>query len=327
MSTKFEPLPQSQPLSTTGAFAIPERGAEGSSISSTSARPKLQVVAASRPGLWIGTALVGAMLGWFAYTLITNPRFQWDVFGRYLFEPIILKGLGVTLWLTAVAMIVGMLLGLVLAIMRLSDGMILREASAAYIWFFRGTPALVQLIFWYNLAIIFPVIIIKIPFGPELYRASTNDLVTPYVAAILGLSLNEGAYLAEIVRAGLRSVDQGQTEAARALGMKPRQILRRIVLPQAMRFIVPPTGNQAIGMLKLTSLVSVIAMSDLLYSAQTIYGRTFETIPLLLVASFWYLAATTGMTLLQRQLERHYDKGYAVFQTKGKDYETDRRGL
>jgi polar amino acid transport system permease protein len=168
----------------------------------------------------------------------------------------------------------------------------------------------VQLIFWYNLAIVFPEIVVKIPFGPEFYRASTNDLITPHMAAVLGLSLNEGAYMAEIVRAGILSVDEGQNDAARALGMRRVQVLRRIILPQAMRFIVPPTGNQTIGMLKLTSLVSVISISDLLYSAQTVYGRTFETIPLLMVACFWYLIATTSLTYIQGHIERYYNRGH-----------------
>jgi polar amino acid transport system permease protein len=271
----------------------------------------LTIVPAPRTGLWIASAVVTVLVAAFLYSIATNPNFQWDVVAKYLFAPIILKGLTVTLWLTVVAMSIGLAIGIILAIMRLSSSMLLSGASAVYLWFFRGTPLLVQLIFWYNLAIVFPEVVIKIPFGPEFYRASTNDLITPYMAAILGLSLNEGAYLAEIVRAGILSVDSGQSDAARALGMRRGQLLHRIILPQAMRFIVPPTGNETIGMLKLTSLVSVIALSDLLYSAQTVYGRTFETIPLLVVACIWYLVATSTLTYVQGHIERYYNRGHA----------------
>jgi len=268
----------------------------------------LKIVPAPRVWLWIASVIVGLFVAGFIYTLATNENFQWGVVAKYLFSPVILKGLGVTLWLTAIAMFIGIVLGIALGVMHMSSSKLLSWSATVYLWFFRGTPALVQLIFWYNMAIVFPAIVIGIPFGPELFRARTNDLITPYTAAILGLGLNEGAYLAEIVRAGILSVDDGQSEAARALGMRPFQTFRRIVLPQAMRFIVPPTGNQAIGMLKLTSIVSVIALSDLLYSAQTIYGRTFETIPLLLVACIWYLVATTILTAIQGRVENYYDR-------------------
>ncbi len=270
----------------------------------------LAIVRARRRGLWVATGVVALLAIGFVYTLVTNPNFQWDVVWKYLFASIILKGLSVTLWLTAVTMAIGLIIGIVLALMYMSTSHVLSWTAAGYLWFFRGTPALVQLIFWYNMAIVFPYVSLSIPFGPELFRISTNDLITPYTAAILGLSLNEGAYLAEIVRAGIISVDAGQTDAARALGMRPFQTFRRIVLPRAMRFIIPPTGNQAIGMLKLTSIVSTIALSELLYSAQTVYGRTFETIPLLLVACFWYLVATTILTLIQGRIEKYYGRGH-----------------
>lgn len=266
----------------------------------------LEIVPRRHIWLTIASVLVGLLVVGFVYVLATNKNFQWDVVAKYLFSPVILMGLGVTLWLTVVAMAIGIVLGIMLGIMHMSSSRLLSWTATGYLWFFRGTPALVQLIFWYNMAIVFPAVVIGIPFGPELFRLRTNDLITPYTAAILGLGLNEGAYLAEIVRAGILSVDDGQSDAARALGMRPFQAFRRIVLPQAMRFIVPPTGNQAIGMLKLTSIVSVIALSDLLYSAQTIYGRTFETIPLLLVACIWYLAATSIMTMIQTRIENYY---------------------
>lgn len=272
----------------------------------------LKVVPARHIWLRLATIFVGILLAALIYQLAINKNFQWDIVAKYLFSPVILSGLAVTIWLTAIAMFIGIVLGIVVGVMRMSSSRLLSWSAAGYLWFFRGTPALVQLIFWYNMALVFPVVVLGVPFGPELFRARTNDLITPYTAAILGLGLNEGAYLAEIVRAGILSVDDGQNQAARALGMRPFKTFRRIILPQAMRFIVPPTGNQAIGMLKLTSIVSVIALSDLLYSAQTIYGRTFETIPLLLVACFWYLVATSILTIIQGRIEAYYDRGQIV---------------
>ena len=241
----------------------------------------------------------------------TNPNFHWPVIGRYLFSDVILSGLALTLWLTVVTMLVGAALGVGLATMRLSRNPLMSGASACYLWFFRGTPLLVQLVIWYNMAALFPTYSFGIPFGPTLARGSVNDLITPYTAAILGLGLNEGAYMAEIVRAGLSSVDRGQIDAARALGMAPLRAFRRVTLPQAMPFIMPPTGNQTIGMLKTTSLVSVLALSDLLYSAQSIYSRNYQTIPLLLVACFWYLAATSVLSLVQGRIERRFSRGGA----------------
>lgn len=270
---------------------------------------ELQVVTARHPGRWIAVAVVLVFAAALIRTLATNDNLQWDVVGDYLFSSVILEGLITTLWLTVVAMVIGIVLAVILAVMRLSKNPVVAGASGLYVWFFRGTPILVQLIFWYNLAALFPTLSIGIPFGPSFVEGSANDLITPYTAAILGLGLNEAAYMAEIVRAGIQGVDEGQTDAARALGMTPAQTLRKIVLPQAMRFIVPPTGNETIGMLKMTSLVSVIALSDLLYSAQSIYSRTFETIPLLVVVCFWYLLATTVLTLVQRRVEQHFGRG------------------
>ena len=178
-----------------------------------------------------------------------------------------------------------------------------------FVWFFRGTPLLVQLILWYNLSFLFPQITLSIPFGPTLAAWNSNDLITPITAAIIGLALNEAAYMAEIIRGGLLSVDRGQMETAEAFGMRPMRALWRIVIPQAMRSIVPPTGNQFISMIKATSLVSVIAMADLLYSAQSIYNRNFEVIPLLMVAVLWYLLITSILSVIQSRIERYYARG------------------
>ena len=272
----------------------------------------LVIVPVRHYGRWIATVVVLLVLASLVQSVANNPNFQWPVFFKYLFADIMIQGLGLTVWLTAVAMVVGISLGIVLAVARMSSNPVISSLTAAYLWFFRGTPILVQLIFWYNLAALFPVIAIGIPYGPKIFEGSANDLITPFTAAILGLGLNEAAYMAEIVRAGILSVGAGQDEAARALGMRRLLAMRRIILPQALRVIIPPTGNETIGMLKMTSLVSVIALSELLYSAQTIYSRTFETIPLLLVACFWYLVLTTGLTFVQSLIERRLGRSTAA---------------
>lgn len=258
---------------------------------------------------WVPIAIVVVLALMLLDGVVFNPRFEWGVVGSYLFTPTILQGLATTVWLTALCMSLGVILGIVIAVMRMSPSRIVSGFARLYIWFFRGTPILVQLIFWYNLAALFPNLGLGIPFGPTLIEFRTNDIITPLAAAILGLALNEGAYMAEIVRAGISSVDEGQDEAARALGMPRLKSMRRIVLPQAMRFIIPPTGNETIGMLKMTSLVSVIALSDLLYSAQAIYSRTFETIPLLLVCCCWYLVLTSLLSIVQARIEAYYGRG------------------
>jgi polar amino acid transport system permease protein len=221
----------------------------------------------------------------------------------------ILDGLVVTLELTAVAMVIGVAIGIGLAVMRMSPNPFVSISAWLYIWFFRGTPVLVQLLVWFNIAYVYPVFSFGIPFGPSLVHLTSNHYITGYRAAILGLGLNEGAYMAEIVRAGILSVDEGQTEASQALGMTRLQTLRRIVLPQAMRVIIPPTGNETISMLKTSSLAAVIAVPELLYSAEEIYSRTYQTVPLLLVASFWYLIVTSVLTTGQYYVERYFARG------------------
>jgi polar amino acid transport system permease protein len=241
--------------------------------------------------------------------LVTNKNYQWQVVKQWFFSEPVLKGLLLTLELTVVAMVIGVVLGVVLAVMRLSTNPIVSGASWTYIWFFRGTPVLVQLLIWFNLAALYPLITVGVPFGPSFISGNANNFITPIMAAILGLGLNEAAYMSEIVRAGIISVDQGQTEAAQALGMTRLKTMRRVVLPQAMRIIVPPTGNETISMLKTTSLVSVIAVTELLYSVQIIYGRTFQTIPLLIVAVIWYLILTSILSVFQYYIERRFARG------------------
>src|SRR5690349_21419597 len=265
----------------------------------------IKAVPVRHPWRWIAAAvvlLVGASL---VRSAIDNPRFGWSVVGDFLFSSRILDGLVLTLELTAVSMATGIVLGVLFAVMRLSPNPILKAWSWFYIWFFRGTPVLVQILFWNFIAALYPKIDLGIPFGPSFIHANANDLITPTLAAILALGLNEGAYMAEIVRAGIISVDEGQTEAAQSLGMTRLQTMRRIVLPQAMRVIIPPTGNETISMLKTSSIVAFIALGDLLYSAQLIYSQNFRQIPLLVVVSVWYLVCTTVLSIGQYYLERH----------------------
>lgn len=274
--------------------------------------PDLDIAHATRrphPWRWVGALGVLVLAAQLVHMLFTNENFEWDVVFAWLTAESIMRGLGVTLMLTVIAMVIGIVLGVVLAVFRLSENPLLRGFAGVYIWFFRGTPTLVQLIFFYNLSALLPQVSLGIPFGPEFVIFDTNSLITPLLAAILGLGLNEGAYMAEIVRGGLLSVDHGQREAGAAVGMTERRIMRRVVLPQAMRFIVPPTGNQIISMVKATALVSVIALSDLLYSAQMVYNRTFQTIPLLIVTCIWYLLVTSVLYVIQSRIERYYSRG------------------
>jgi len=258
-----------------------------------------------RVAAWAVTLAIAA---YFAWSVANNENFGWHVVGQYFFDPVVISGLYVSLGLTVVAMAFGIVLGLLLAVARLSKDRLASSLASLFIWFFRGTPLLVQLIFWYNLSTLFPTISIGIPFGPTFVSWDTNSVISPMTAAIAGLALNEAAYMAEIIRGGLLSVERGQFETAEAFGMTRARALRRIIIPQAMRSIVPPTGNQLISMIKATSLVSVIAMADLLYSVQSIYNRTFEVVPMLLVAVIWYLLITSVLNVGQSYLERHYSR-------------------
>lgn len=259
---------------------------------------------------WVVTLLCLVLLAMLVHTLVVNSRFGWPVVGQWLFSGFILDGVRTTLVLTVLSMVIGIGLGVLLAVMRMTRHNPLASSLAAgYVWFFRGTPLLVQLIFWYNIATLFPRLSLGVPFGPQLVSAGSNTLVTPMLAAVFGLGLNEAAYMAEIVRGGLLSVDQGQQEAALAVGMTPGQTMWRIVLPQSMRIIIPPTGNSVIGMLKFSALASVISVTELLNSAQLIYSRNFQTIPLLIVASIWYIVLSTVLSIGQHYVERHFGRG------------------
>jgi polar amino acid transport system permease protein len=272
---------------------------------------RVKAVPVRHLGRWVAAAVVLVFGVALVRSAVSNPRFEWGLVGHYFFSSDVLHGLLVTLELTVISMAVGIVLGVVLAVMRLSPNPLVSGASWLYIWFFRGTPLLVQLLFWNFISALYPKISIGIPFGPEFFSLDANKVITPFVAAILGLGLNEGAYMAEIVRAGIVSVDEGQTDAAHALGMTRLQTMRRIVLPQAMRVIIPPTGNETISMLKMSSLVSVIAYKELLYTVQLIYAVNYKQIPLLLVASIWYLIVTTVLSVIQYYVERYYGRGAA----------------
>jgi len=269
----------------------------------------IRAVPVFRPGRWLALLVLLVLVVMLVAALVTNPRFGWPVVAQYLVCDTVLRGLRNTLLLTVLAMAIGIAAGLVLAVMRLSANPILRVVAGGYVWFFRGTPVITQLVFWNFLAALFPRLGLGIPFGPTFVSADTNVLITLFSACLLGLGLNEAAYMAEIVRGGINSVDSGQAEAAAALGMSATQTLRRIVLPQAMRVIIPPTGNETISMLKTTSLVVVIGYFELQTAVQSIYSRTFQTIPLLIVAAIWYLALTSMLSLGQSYLERYYERG------------------
>ncbi len=236
-------------------------------------------------------------------------RFQWDVVGRYFTAQSVLRGMSVTLELTALTMIVGISLGVIVAVMRLSRNRVISSVAWAYTWFFRGTPVLVQIIFWYNIAAIFPSADIGIPFGPTFFHVNLTALFTPFVSVLAALGLNEGAYMSEIVRGGIQAVDEGQVEAATSLGLTRAKSLRLVVLPQAMRVIIPPTGNEVISMLKTTSLASAVTLGELSMSVKNIYQSNYKVIPLLIVASLWYLIITTVLSIGQFYVERHYAKG------------------
>ncbi len=261
-------------------------------------------------GRWASRLLVLLVIAIIVHLLVTSKAIQWGTVWHYLTVHSILMGALRTLELTAIGMVIGVTFGIVLALMRLSSSAILNAAASLYIWAFRGTPLLVQILFWYNLASFIPRVTLGVPFGgPVAVSWNTNSIITPLVAAIVALGLNQAAYMCEIVRAGILSVEEGQHEASLALGMTRGRAMRRIVLPQAMRVILPPTGNHAIALLKDSSLVSVISMTELLYSVQLIYSANFETIPLLVVASIWYLIMTTILSIGQYYLERHFGRG------------------
>lgn len=273
---------------------------------------RVQAKPVRRTGRVVAAIIVAILAAMLIKGIVTNPRFEWNVVWKYLFNERVLEGVGYTLLLTFISMIVAIVLAVILAIMRKSLNPVLRGVSWFYIWFFRGTPVYTQLVFWGLFAVLVPRLSIGIPFTSiEFWSIDSQDVITAFNAAWLGLALNEAAYLSEIVRAGLEAVDPGQAEAAQALGMKRSQIMRRIVLPQAMRIIIPPTGNETIGMLKTTSLVLAVPFTlELQFATTAIANRIYKPIPLLLVAGIWYLFITSIFMIIQSRLEKYFGKGF-----------------
>src|SRR6478735_7696420 len=257
-----------------------------------------KAVPVRHPGRWISAFIILALVVLFLQSLFTNPNFRWDVVGTYILDVKVVQGVGWTLLLTVTSMVLAIVLAILLAFMRQSDNPVFRWSSWVWVWFFRGTPVYTQLVLWGLISVLYPKISAGVPFGPELFSLDTAAVINATVAAILGLGLNESAYLAEIFRAGLKSVDRGQMEAAEALGMGKTKIMWRIILPQAMRVIVPPTGNETIGMLKTTSLVMAV--------------------PLLIVVAIWYQVITSILMVGQHYIEAYYGKGVDNLAPAGK---------
>jgi polar amino acid transport system permease protein len=271
----------------------------------------IDAVPLRHPWRWVAAVVIVILVALFVYGAATNDAYRWQVFGEYLFNDRILLGVSNTLQLTIYSMVIAIVFGVILAVMRLSDNPVFRSVSWVYLWIFRGTPIYVQLTFWGLIPTIYKNIQLGVPFGPSLFHLDLQSLSIPFLLATLGLALNEAAYMAEIIRAGISSVPEGQLEASTALGMSWGMAMRRTVLPQAMRVIIPPTGNEVISMLKTTSLVTAVPYTLDLYSIATreIAAREFEPVPLLLVAAAWYLAVTSVLMVGQFYLERYYSRG------------------
>ena len=275
------------------------------------APPPIDAVPLRHPGRWVGAGVIAVLAGLFVYGAATNQAYGWSTYTQYLFNDRILLGVWNTLQLTVYAMVIGIVLGIILSVMRLSPNPVFRWVAWAFLWIFRGTPVYVQLVFWGLLPTIYQNIQFGVPFGPSFFHLNLQSLSIPFLLAVIGLGLNEAAYMAEIIRAGITSVPEGQTEASKALGMSWGMTMRRTVLPQAMRVIIPPTGNELISMLKTTSLVTAVPYSYDLYSiaSREVAARIFEPVPLLLVAATWYLLITSLLMVGQHFLEKHFSKG------------------
>jgi polar amino acid transport system permease protein len=301
--------------------------------SDTTTRPappeQIRAVPVRHPGRWIATAVIAVLLAMFVHMLATNPVFQWDFMFDNMFAPPVLRGARTTLIMTVLAMVLGVLLGIVLAVMRLSPNPIVSGAAWAYIWVFRAIPRIVLLFFIANLGALYATYDLGIPFDQQLMALfgfegdwrflglNGNQIFAGFTAGLLGLALSEGAYMAEIVRAGIQSVDPGQAEAASALGLSRGKAMRRIVLPQAMRVIIPPTGNETIAMLKDTSLlIAVPVTSELNFQLRAIGSRTFQIIPMAVASILWYLALTSLLMVGQYFLEKRFSRGFGSRETR-----------
>ncbi|ADT99545.1 MULTISPECIES: amino acid ABC transporter permease [Mycolicibacterium] len=278
----------------------------------TSGTPQsIDAVPLRHPWRWVAAAVIIVLVGLFLWGAATNDAYGWSTYAEYLFNERILLGVFNTIQLTVYSMVIGIVLGVILTIMRLSSNPVLSSVAWVFLWIFRGTPVYVQLAFWGLMPTIYQNIQLGVPFGPSLLHFDLQDLSFPFALAVIGLALNEAAYMAEIVRAGITSVPEGQLEASTALGMSWGRAMRRTVLPQAMRVIIPPTGNEVISLLKTTSLVTAVPYAFDLYSIATreIAARIFEPVPLLLVAATWYLVITSILMVGQFYLERYFSRG------------------
>lgn len=303
----------------TTSTASSERTSPGSGVALNRLTP------VPHPGRWVSAAVVTLLVAMLLHGLVTNEKFRWDLVWFYFRYDAVVRSVCWTLGLTVAAMLIGIVLAAATAVARQSENPILRYVAYAYVFFFRGTPIYTQLVFWGLLPTLYNKLSLGIPFGPEFFVFSTKEVFSAAVCAIFGLGLNEGAYLSEIMRSGLNSVDAGQKEAALALGMSRGTILRRIVLPQAMRVIVPPTGNETISMLKTTSLVLAVPFTkELTFVANSVGNRLFQSIPLLIVAALWYLIITSVLMVGQHYIERYYGRG---FDTVGTPSPRSRRGM
>lgn len=267
-------------------------------------------------------AVIAVVVAMFVHLLVTNKAFQWSFMVNNMFRPPIINGVKTTILLTISSMAIGVTLGVIIAILRLSPNPIMSRVAWVYTWFFRAIPRLVLCVLFGNLGILWHEIGFGLPFDQQIgdlfgvhdlsakiYSVDARTFLTGFVAGMFALALSEAAYMAEIVRAGIQSVDPGQTEAAEALGLTRGQTLRRVVLPQAMRVIVPPTGNEAIAMLKDTSLVSAVPVTnELFFQLQAVGSRTFQVFPMLVAACLWYLFLVSILMVGQFYLERFFGR-------------------
>ena len=296
--------------------------------SGSDSRPEaIKAVPVRHWGRWIASVVILYIFAALIYSLARNKSLQWGVVGDYMFKPVILRAALLTIELTVIAMVLGAIGGTLLAVMRLSKNYVLSGLSWFYIWFFRGTPVYVQIVIWGFFGIMYPKFFIGLPFTGLAYGGwATNKVIGGLVAAVLALGLNEAAYAAELVRAGIISVDRGQTEAAESLGMSFPLTMRRIVLPQAMRVIIPPMGNETISMLKTTALVAVIgSVAELMTEVTHLYSQNFKIMPLLIVASLWYIIFTTLFTIGQHYLERYFGRGFGANETETAEKRAQKR--
>ena len=312
---------------------IASRDAGGATAGPPAAAPSRPDVIKAIPvrhwGRWVSAAIVLYLLAALIFSFVKNPAVDWSTVGSYMFKPLVLKGLGLTIALTFICMAVGAAGGVALAVMRLSDNPVLSWIAWGYIWFFRGTPVYVQIILWANIGVLWTHFYAGLPFTGLVFASTQSGTLVNnlFVVAILALGLNEAAYAAELVRAGIISVDAGQTEAAASLGMSPALTTRRIVLPQAMRVIIPTMGNETISMLKTTSLLAAIGGFEMFGRLQQIWAQTFQIIPLIVVACIWYLIVTSIFTFGQARLEAYFGKGFGEKEAEAAEKRAARRAL